>query len=199
MTNRATDERGVTSQRILIDTAALFRRHGYEGTTTREISEALGIKKASLYHHVSSKEDLLHQICLAALHDVDAGAKSAVAEAEDDPRARLRAMVHGHTLAMLANVDFSHTMLTDMRSLSGERLEDVLQLRDSYERWTEELIRDAQAAHELRDDISSRYLTLALFNLLNWTMFWYRPQGDLDADGVAQLLTTMFLDGAIPR
>jgi TetR/AcrR family transcriptional regulator, cholesterol catabolism regulator len=199
MPTRATAERGPTAQRILVDAAALFRRKGYEGTSTRGISEALGIQKASLYHHVSSKEDLLYEICLAALHDVEVGAKAAVAKAGTDPRAKLGAMVSGHTLAMLANVDFSHTMLTDMRSLSGDRLKDVVQLRDSYERWTEQLIQDAQNAGELRQDVSSRHLTLALFNLLNWTMFWYRSDGDLNPDQVAELLTTMFLDGAVSR
>jgi TetR/AcrR family transcriptional regulator, cholesterol catabolism regulator len=191
--------RGETAKRILVDAAELFRRRGYEGTTTREISDALGIKKASLYHHVSSKEDLLYQICLAALHDVDAGAKTAVAAAGTNPQDKLRAMIQGHTLAMLANVEFSYTMLTDMRSLSGERLKDVYQLRDAYERWTQELIRDAQATGDIRPDVPSRHLTLALMNLLNWTMFWYRPDGDLGAEGVAELLTTMFLDGAVPR
>ena len=193
-----TRERGVTANRLLADAAALFRTRGYEGTTTREISEALGIKKASLYHHVSSKEDLLYDICLAALNDVEAGARAAVSEAEG-PGAKLHAMIHGHTISMLANVDFSHTMLTDMRSLSGERLKHVLQLRDRYERWTDRLIADAQEAGELRADISSRHLTLLLFNLLNWTMFWYRPDGGLVAAQVAELITTIFLDGAIPR
>jgi len=196
--NMTTPEHGVTANRLLVDAAALFRGRGYEGTTTREISDALGIKKASLYHHVSSKEDLLYDICLAALNDVEVGAKAAVSEATG-PSAKLRAMVHGHTISMLANVDFSHTMLTDMRSLSGERLEHVLQLRDTYERWTEQLIRNAQKAGEIRKDIKSRQLTLLLFNLLNWTMFWYRADGGLDPDQVADLITTLFLDGAIPR
>jgi AcrR family transcriptional regulator len=193
-----TRERRVTANRLLADAAALFRARGYEGTTTREISDALGIKKASLYHHVSSKEDLLYDICLAALNDVEAGARAAVAEAEG-AGAKLRSMIRGHTISMLANVDFSHTMLTDMRSLSGERLKHVLQLRDRYERWTERLIQDAQQSGEVRRDITSRHLTLLLFNLLNWTMFWYRPDGSLSPAQVADLITTLFLDGAAPR
>ncbi|GAA1686614.1 TetR/AcrR family transcriptional regulator [Microbacterium lacus] len=199
MTEPAGRARRSTGQRILSDAASLFRRHGYEATTTREISEALGIKKATLYHHVSSKEDLLYRICLAALHDVEVNAKAAVEQAEARPRERIRAMIHGHTVAMLAEVDFSHTMLTDMRSLSGDRLNEVVQLRDSYQNWTESLVREAQESGDLREDVPAPHLTLALFNLLNWTMFWYRADGDLAPSQVSELLTTMFLDGASHR
>jgi TetR/AcrR family transcriptional regulator, cholesterol catabolism regulator len=187
-------ERGVTANRILAVTAALFRQHGYSGTTTRQISDALGIQKASLYHHVSGKEDLLYEICLAALHDVDVGASEAVAAA-DDPEAKLRALVRGHTLAMLANVNFSYTMLTDMRSLSGERLQEVVRLRDKYERWMEQLLIEAQQAGDIRSSHSARHLTLGLLNLLNWTMFWYRADGDLTPEQVAELLESIFFDG----
>jgi AcrR family transcriptional regulator len=198
MVDTATSGRGKTANRILVDAAVLFRARGYEKTTTREISDALGIRKASLYHHVSSKEDLLYDICLAALREVEIGAKEA-AEAADGPGAKLRAMIRGHTQAMLANVDFSHTMLTDMRSLSGDRLLRVVELRDTYERWAEQLIKDAQGSGEIRSDYSARHLALALFNLLNWTMFWYRPDGDLSPEQLAGLLETMFIDGAGPR
>ncbi len=42
--------------------AKLFWTKGYASTTTREIAEVLGVRKASLYHHISCKEDLLFEI-----------------------------------------------------------------------------------------------------------------------------------------
>ncbi|WP_328991497.1 TetR/AcrR family transcriptional regulator [Kribbella sp. NBC_01245] len=40
----------------------LFSTHGYEKTSLREIAEQVGITKASLYYHYSSKQDLLKAI-----------------------------------------------------------------------------------------------------------------------------------------
>ncbi|MFD8382255.1 TetR/AcrR family transcriptional regulator [Streptomyces sp. NPDC059679] len=40
-----------TRRRILTEAALLFRRHGYRGTSTRQIAEAVGIKQPSLFHH----------------------------------------------------------------------------------------------------------------------------------------------------
>lgn len=196
MNDESRHDRAATGGRVLKETAMLFRRSGYERATTREIADALGIRKASLYHHMSGKEDLLYEICLAALREVEEGAAKAVS-AETGQEARLRALVRGHTLAMLANVDFSHTMLTDMRSLSGERLTEVVRLRDKYERWIEGLIAEGQEAGVVRTTQSARHLTLGLLNLLNWTMFWYRPDGNFSPSEVADLLGSIFFDGVL--
>ena len=56
---RSGDETRRAAQRIALD---LFTAHGYEATSLREIAEALGINKASLYYHFRSKEDILRSL-----------------------------------------------------------------------------------------------------------------------------------------
>src|SRR2546423_15717890 len=58
----------------------LFADRGYHGTSLADLAEALGIQKASLYHHIDSNEDLLWYVARAgaapfqpALHAVSAG------------------------------------------------------------------------------------------------------------------------------
>ncbi len=48
-----------TRQRILDVALELFTEQGYDGTSLREISERLGVTKAALYYHFTSKEDIL--------------------------------------------------------------------------------------------------------------------------------------------
>lgn len=40
----------------------LFTRQGYEATSLRQIAEVVGINKASLYHHFTSKEAILQSL-----------------------------------------------------------------------------------------------------------------------------------------
>ncbi|PVX28636.1 TetR/AcrR family transcriptional regulator [Sphingomonas pokkalii] len=47
--------------------AAIFARSGYQGASTRAIADALGIKVASLYFHIASKEEALAEICLLGM------------------------------------------------------------------------------------------------------------------------------------
>ncbi|MGW0035841.1 TetR/AcrR family transcriptional regulator [Gordonia sp. NPDC003376] len=46
-------------EEILDATAELFVRHGYSGTSTRMIADAVGVRQSSLYHHFKNKDDLL--------------------------------------------------------------------------------------------------------------------------------------------
>ena len=96
----------------------------------------------------------------------------------------------------LADADKHITMLVELRSLSSRRRASVIRLRDAYERILRKEIRAAQRARVLRSDISSKYLALALLNLLNWSIFWYRPGSGLRPERLADVLTRLFLEGA---
>ncbi len=51
-----------TRQRILDVSAELFVDQGYDGTSLREIAERLGVTKAALYYHFSSKDQILRAL-----------------------------------------------------------------------------------------------------------------------------------------
>jgi AcrR family transcriptional regulator len=61
-----------TDTRILSIALELFTTHGYEGTSVGDISERLGMTKAALYYHFSSKEDILVRLIRPYLEAVDA-------------------------------------------------------------------------------------------------------------------------------
>ena len=49
-------------EQLLQDIAALFFKDGYEKTSIRDISKALNISKPGLYHHFTSKQEMLFEI-----------------------------------------------------------------------------------------------------------------------------------------
>ena len=52
--------RGATGREEILDASAeLFVRHGFTGTSTRMIAEAVGIRQASMYHYFKNKDDIL--------------------------------------------------------------------------------------------------------------------------------------------
>jgi len=175
--------------------AQLFHEQGYAATSTRELASILGITKASLYHHIRGKEDLLHAICLESLRRVH-GDVAAALDTETAPRERIRALIRAHLRSMLNDLDMHSTMLVELKSLTGERYDEVQQARDRYEDLVANSLQAAQEAGELRNDISAKHLTLGLLNLLNWNMAWYKPHGDLTPDQLADILSLLFLEGA---
>lgn len=50
--------------KLILDTAErLFMEKGYEKATLQDIIDETGLSKGAIYHHFSSKEDILQEIC----------------------------------------------------------------------------------------------------------------------------------------
>lgn len=183
-----------TADRLLVAAAALFREKGYAATTTRELSDRLGIVKASLYHHIKSKDDLLYRISMLSLEHIRQTVTAAIQQAP--PGQTMRVVIAAHLETALADRDMHATMLAELHSLTPERRVDVLAERDAYEAVLRAVVSAEQAAGRIRSDLDARELTLGLLNLLNWTIFWYNPEGPQSPAEIARFLTTIYLDGA---
>lgn len=184
------------TKRLRDEAARLFWSKGYAAATTRELAELLGVQKASLYHYMDSKEDLLYDICVESLNNIHRSVSQAIA-GESDPLARVRAMIRGHVVPMLEDREKHATMLTELKSLSPARRDEVVALRDEYEMLARGVLIEAQEAGVLWRGASAKELNLALFNLLNWTIFWYQPGGDLSPEQLAELFERLYLHGVV--
>jgi AcrR family transcriptional regulator len=183
-----------TAARILTAAARLFRTKGYDGTNTRELAAVLGIQKASLYYHMAKKEDLLFQLSVESLKHIRSDVETALT-AHSAPLQRVRVLIESHLAAALADQDKHATMLMELRSLSTRRRAVVVKMRDSYEELIRAELELAQTAGAIRNDLPAKYLGLALMNLLNWSIFWFKPAGALTPSGLGRVLSSIFVEG----
>src|SRR6266581_4146498 len=162
-----------TAERLFDTAAELFCDRGYAATTTREIAAAVGIQQASLYYHVASKEDLLYQICVSSLEQLLARVESAVSAATS-PLERIRVLARAHLRTVLRHQIRHVTMVNELRALSEPHRAAVLALRKRYADLVRSILEDGQASGAIRTDIPAKYLYLALLNILNWAVLWFR-------------------------
>jgi TetR/AcrR family transcriptional regulator, cholesterol catabolism regulator len=193
----AAEEAVGTGSRLLAEGAALFRERGFYATTTREISARLGINKASLYYHVTSKEALLHDICIESLRRTKLALADALA-AQEDQSQWIPTLIHAHVRSMLTDLEMHATMLFEMRCLTGDYYADVKASRDEYEAMVLKTVTGAQEVGALRTDLTAKQLAMGVLNLMNWTLSWWSPEGGLTPDQLADLLADMYLNGALP-
>jgi len=60
-----------SSRDKILDVAeSLFARRGYAGIGLREVADASGLSKSSLFHHFRSKEQLYHEVLLRVLQRI---------------------------------------------------------------------------------------------------------------------------------
>jgi AcrR family transcriptional regulator len=175
------------ARRREIDEAAseLFHAHGYAATSVRDIARALDIQGASLYAHVASKEDVLWSIVDGAATAFEAKADEAVAEtATSDPVERLAALVEAHVDVVTTDPERASVFVTEWRHLSIDRRAAIAQRRDAYEARFRAVIEDGAAVGAFRATDSALAATFIL-TALNGIATWYRPDGRLSADRIA--------------
>ena len=188
-----------TRERLLIEAARLFRSQGYAGTSTRVLSQSLGVTKAALYHHFRSKDALLLELCLENIARINHAVTTAL-EGYRDSGARLQAAVVAHVVSALEDADMHATMLIEMRALPRESHDEVRGARADYEARIRGLVEAAQRDGYLRTTLEAKWMTLSLLNTLNWSIFWYHPDGGLGPDEIGRTLLDVYLNGVVtPR
>ena len=175
-------------RRAIEDVASgLFRERGYAATSVRDIARALDIQGASLYAHVTSKEDVLWAIVERSASAFEKAGDRALARGAGvpaDATARLGALVRAHVGVIVADPELASVFVHEWRHLSGKRRDAILARRDAYERRFRQVIRRGIAARDFAPTdppLAAAFLLTAL----NGIAGWYRPAGRLAADRIA--------------
>ena len=178
-------ESGARRREIDDVASELFHANGYAATSVRDIARALDIQGASLYAHVASKEDVLWSIVDGAATAFEAKAGDAIADtATSDPVERLAALVEAHVDVVTADPERASVFVTEWRHLSGDRRAASAGRRDAYEARFRAVIEDGTAVGAFRPTDTALAATFIL-TALNGIATWYRPDGRLSADRIA--------------
>ena len=181
-----------TRRRQIEDAAsALFRERGYSATSVRDIAHVLNLQGGSLYAHVASKEDLLWSIVSRAA-DRFQQEVGPLARNGAPPAQRLEQMIRAHVAVVTSAQRDATVFLHEWRFLSRERRAEMAARRDAYEALFRAVIADGVAAGDFAPS-DPRMSAMLILPALNGIASWYRPDGELTADQVAQHYADLFL------
>lgn len=177
----------------LLQTAAhLFRNKGFERTTVRDLASAVGIQSGSIFHHFKSKDEILRAVMEETIRYNTALMRAALAEA-GSVRERVLALIRCELQSIMGGTGEAMAVLVyEWRSLSEDGQKQVLALRDIYEDLWLEVLGQAKDAGYIRGDvfITRRFLTGAL----SWTTTWFRAEGSLSLDDLAEQALILVLE-----
>lgn len=181
------DQRG-----ILEVSVAAFNEHGYDATSIGMLAERLGLSKSAIYHHVSSKNELLSLALGEALDSLEGVLRET--GATDGPAADRLAHVLGGAVRVLVDKLPYVTLLLRVRGNTDvERA--ALARRRAFDRAVAALVVEARDEGSLRADIDPGIVSRLLFGMINSIAEWYRPGGQESADQLAADVLTVALDG----
>ncbi|GAA5524509.1 hypothetical protein Maes01_01066 [Microbulbifer aestuariivivens] len=161
-----------TRARLLGCAARLFEEKGFARTTVRDIAAEVGILSGSIFHHFSSKEEILR----CAMEEVTLHARTlmmAEVAARDTPREQLRACIRCELEAVhgLSVPGFS-ILVMEWRSLSPDSQAKILALRYSYEQIWRQVFKALNGP--LEDPALCRRL---IRGTIAHTHNWFKPEG----------------------
>jgi AcrR family transcriptional regulator len=171
----------------------LFKEKGYPNTSMQNLADALGIRKASLYYYIESKEELLRRLLEHAFTLVGAQIDEIYAT-NLPPLEKLRRALENHAVTIMDNLNLVSVYMDEYRNLPPRRLKQVLAVRKHYEQTLMQILQEGIASGDFRP-VNVEMTVYGLLGMLNWTVQWFSPTGKLSSQEIASILVDLALYG----
>ena len=160
-----------------------------------DIAAELDLTKAALYYYCASKEDLFVKVIEArvgiavdALENLDATATTATA--------KVRQAILTHLQVFHRHRDIYTMFLGErLRAISADAASVVDDMGRRFERRWAEFLEEGIASGEFRADIDVPITVKASLSMCNMTLTWFRPDGRLSIDELADRFGDIILGG----
>jgi TetR/AcrR family transcriptional regulator, cholesterol catabolism regulator len=189
-------------KQIFFAAAQLFCEQGYDATTMSDIGDAIGVTKAAIYHFVpGGKQDLLFAIINYGMDTVDEMVIAPAREVKDAEQ-RLRAIITNHTkLVMRRSTEAGYNPVTvvvdEVARLSPAQRRKIDLRKRGYMDFVRETLQQLKDEGKIKDRLDVTVVAFSLIGTIIWLGHWYRPDGRLSSDQVAEIICRMALGGIL--
>ena len=151
---------------------ALFKERGYAGTSVRDLAAAVGIEAASIYSHMSGKEEILQRICFKMAHKFLDALNTLMANQSLSPETMLKSAIRQHVLIIANNLPSSAVFWNEWRYMSEPFFTDFVNMQRDYEQKFRQIIKEGveQGAFHIEN---ITFITMAILSSLNGVAKWH--------------------------
>jgi len=208
-------DQSVNREAIIFAAAEVLQKNGYEAATMKDIAAAVNLTAASLYHHFKNKDALLLAVLEVGLDHVLRQIEP-VAHSDLPTTDKLRHMIHEHIVGLTQNTAVGAAMVFEIRALMNvkapyrnardddkeafeqfiERRDEFFKRRDDFENLFRVVVREGVENGSFRP-VDVAIFVKTLLGAQNWVGVWYRPNGRLNGEQIADLIVDTMLNGVI--
>jgi AcrR family transcriptional regulator len=187
----------LTREGILEAAAKIFSEKGYNATSMQDIADAVHLQKASLYHHFSSKQEILVDLLDHALDLINNHLEQVLAQPLS-PDEKMRQAMLSYFQTIAENQNLAAVLLMEMKSLDPELKSRQASRREKFENIWKDLIVEGRQK-EIFDHFDPSITGRAILGVMNWSVTWYRRNGPRSAREIADIFADLVLNGLLVK
>lgn len=190
------EERARKREALLLAAVRMFNERGFHATSLDDVAASLGVTKPVIYHYLGNKDQVLFECVRIGLAQLREAAETARAQPGTGLE-RLKMFLKSYARSNMA--DFSRCVIrTSDEVLSPASAVQFRALKGEIDDAMRAMIADAMADGSAKvDDVWLTAFTFA--GALNWPARWYRDDGALPPEEIADRMVDLLIGGIMPK
>jgi len=182
-------------EEIVTVASQLFKEKGYSAVSVRDIGQAMGMKAASLYNHIESKQEILSILILELALNFTSG-MAAVLRTDISPLQKIEKLIQLHIDITVNNSEALAALNNDWMHLEGEDLSSFTTMREEYEENFRTIIKEGISLGQMRPH-HPEVILFSILSTLRTLYLWYQKRGKLDVNVLKKDMTAVLLRGIV--
>ena len=191
---RIKTDKDLSRKDVIVKAAAvLFHEKGYKAASMRDLAEKVGVEAASLYNHIRSKTELLHDICFVVanrfwehMNQAESSKEPAIAKIEELLRFHIREMVYNFEEVYVSDREWRH--------LTDPYLSNYRNQRRTYRKRFAGIIEEGIKQNEIKK-IDAATAVLIMLHAISGIESWHRSKQKISAEELEENMITIMIDG----
>lgn len=178
---------------IIAEAAKLFREKGFSATSMRDLAEHVGVEAASLYNHISSKAEILQEICfkvanqfMSHIDEVDNSPMTAIAKIEAILRFHIRQMVEHYEEVYVSDREWKHLTEPYMQNMQSQRR--------AYRQRIAQIITEGIRKGEIKE-IDAPTAVLIMLHAVSGIESWHRSTKKIEGHVLEDNMVMILVEG----
>jgi TetR/AcrR family transcriptional regulator, cholesterol catabolism regulator len=183
-----------TRKETIIEIAArLFRERGFSATSMRDLAEQVGVEAASLYNHISSKAELLQEICFKVANqftnNIEAIEKQQVSAVK-----KLETILRFHIQQMVNHYEEVYVTDREWKHLTEPYLSNMQTQRRVYRQRLASIIEDGIQKAEIKK-VDAPTAVLIMLHAVSGIESWHRSTKKISGEMLEENMVTILTGG----
>jgi AcrR family transcriptional regulator len=193
MSKIKSNKNGTRKDVIIAKAAKLFREKGYSASSMRDLAEEVGVEAASLYNHISSKAEILQEICFKVANKFMSQIE-AIDSSEIDSISKIEGVLRFHVQQMLHHYEEVYVGDREWKHLTDPYLSNYQNQRRTYRQRIASIIEEGIRKEEIKK-IDAPTAVLIMLHAVSGIESWHRSKKKISGELLEDNMVMILIEG----